>query len=662
MKTKSTVKYYFFIAFLFISFNLSLKGSTYTVTETTDDGTGTTGTLSWAITQSNTSTDVDDDIAFNLSSGDNVTISATMPNITDAVTINGVNSATSNNVTVQVTTPGTSAFRVFYIDADGETISISNMTIRGGDVSGANEHGGCIYISDGTVDFNSLTISDGKAYYGGGIYGNDFTMTNCTVSGNSSLDGSGQALGGGIYGGGFTLTDCTVSSNSSEGYAGGIYCNSSGTLNRCTISGNTADDYAGGIYFNYGTSTLTNCTIADNYAGTNGGGIIGSSNATINLNNCTITGNNINTNNGWGAGISSSGSKLYSTNSIIAYNYDTDGYDDYDGGATTIYGNYNISPLTDTDWGGGSGNIEYTYTSGKGSTLFDSYAEIVEDATYQPVLADNGGDTETILLASSGSVADGLGVLLGCYDDAGTTKYAFSEDSGTTWKAVEDGSAVSETVTAITTDQRSYLRNDPPSIGAYELNGVLPVELTSFSALILDNAVELNWNTATEVNNYGFEVERCETQDVRSEMWEKIGFVNGHGNSNSPKSYSFTDTPTGGTTFKYRLKQIDFDGAYEYSDEVEVSLDAITEYSLEQNYPNPFNPTTTIKYQIPETGNVTLKIYDVLGREVKTLVNETQIIGVYSVEFNASKLASGVYISRLTAGNFVEKRKMLLVK
>ncbi|MGD8782636.1 MAG: T9SS type A sorting domain-containing protein [Ignavibacteria bacterium] len=147
-----------------------------------------------------------------------------------------------------------------------------------------------------------------------------------------------------------------------------------------------------------------------------------------------------------------------------------------------------------------------------------------------------------------------------------------------------------------------------------------------------------------------------------SGVWEDIGFVNGNGNNNSPKSYSYTDTPVGGTTFKYRLKQIDFDGAYEYSDAVEVTLGAITEYSLEQNYPNPFNPTTTIKYRIPDDRNVELKVYDVLGKEVMTLVNETQQSGVYTVEFNASELASGVYIYRLRAEDYVSVKKLILIK
>ncbi|MGD8777654.1 MAG: T9SS type A sorting domain-containing protein [Ignavibacteria bacterium] len=197
-------------------------------------------------------------------------------------------------------------------------------------------------------------------------------------------------------------------------------------------------------------------------------------------------------------------------------------------------------------------------------------------------------------------------------------------------------------------------------------NSALPVELTGFTASVVEEGVKLNWQTATEINNYGFQVQRNtplegEMSETRG-VWKTIGFINGNGNSSSPKSYSYIDTPTGGTSFTYRLKQIDFDGAYEYSDEVEVSLEAITEYNLDQNYPNPFNPTTTINYQIPETGNVTLKVYDVLGREVKTLVNETQKAGIYEVGFNASNLASGIYIYRLQAGEFTSIKKLMLMK
>lgn len=198
----------------------------------------------------------------------------------------------------------------------------------------------------------------------------------------------------------------------------------------------------------------------------------------------------------------------------------------------------------------------------------------------------------------------------------------------------------------------------------------LPVELTSFTSNVIGNKVELNWKTATEVNNYGFEVQRlavsnqllANSQELNTNGWTKIGFVEGNGNSNSTKSYSFTDEPTGGKEFNYRLKQIDFDGTYEYSDIVTAVLENISTFALEQNFPNPFNPTTMISYTIPERVNVKLKVYDMIAQQVAELVNGFQEAGHYQVTFDGSNLPSGVYFYKLEAGKFVEVKKFMLVR
>ncbi len=185
----------------------------------------------------------------------------------------------------------------------------------------------------------------------------------------------------------------------------------------------------------------------------------------------------------------------------------------------------------------------------------------------------------------------------------------------------------------------------------------LPVELSTFTATVKENLVNLFWKTETEVSNYGFEIER-----TVNDNWVKIGFVEGHGNSNSPKEYSFTDKNLiGGSKFQYRLKQVDTDGQSEYSAIVEVEI-IPDKFALFQNYPNPFNPTTTIRYQLPQESKVVLKIFDILGAEVIELVNEKVEAGVYEVEFNAMSLPSGPYIFRISAENFVETKKMLLLK
>jgi len=233
-------------------------------------------------------------------------------------------------------------------------------------------------------------------------------------------------------------------------------------------------------------------------------------------------------------------------------------------------------------------------------------------------------------------------------------------------------------ISGITTDIDGETRHATlPYMGADEnLANPLPVELTSFTASVLGGKVTLSWQTATEVNNYGFEVERTSPRPSLYEGeggeagrgWEKIGFVQGHGNSNSVKEYSFTDKPNGGTKFKYRLKQIDNDGKYEYSKEIEIDLGMPNEFSLSQNYPNPFNPSTTIRYSIPNViaseakQSVVLKVYDILGNVVATLVNENKAAGNYEVKYDASNLSSGIYFYKLQSGSFVQTKKFILIK
>jgi hypothetical protein len=188
---------------------------------------------------------------------------------------------------------------------------------------------------------------------------------------------------------------------------------------------------------------------------------------------------------------------------------------------------------------------------------------------------------------------------------------------------------------------------------------VFPIELNTFTAIANGNSIILNWQTATERNNYGFEIQR--RKDGNKE-WAKIGFVEGAGNSNSPRTYSFTDKVNTNGKYSYRLKQIDLDGSYEYSNVVEINIGVADKFELLPNYPNPFNPTTKIKYAIPTEMHVTLNVYDVLGRKVATLVNKKQNAGNYEVVFNAGNLPSGIYFAKITAGTYSAVRKMMLVK
>lgn len=189
-----------------------------------------------------------------------------------------------------------------------------------------------------------------------------------------------------------------------------------------------------------------------------------------------------------------------------------------------------------------------------------------------------------------------------------------------------------------------------------------PVELSSFSAYLKGNEVNLKWQTKTEVENYGFEIERAAFSVSHSTDWLKIGFVSGSGNSNSPKDYTFVDKTVSSGKYIYRLKQIDVDGKFEYSKAVEVDLDKPELFYLGQNYPNPFNPTTKINYSLPTDAEVKLAVYNLEGELIKSLVNEKQAAGSYSIDFNADALATGMYIYKLIANDFIQIKKMLLTK
>ncbi|HPO54362.1 MAG TPA: T9SS type A sorting domain-containing protein [Ignavibacteriaceae bacterium] len=203
------------------------------------------------------------------------------------------------------------------------------------------------------------------------------------------------------------------------------------------------------------------------------------------------------------------------------------------------------------------------------------------------------------------------------------------------------------------------VNNDYYSPGATASAGTLPVELTSFSAKQNGNNVTLNWKTATETNNFGFDVEKS----ADSKNWNKIGFVQGSGNSNAPKDYSYTDKISSlNGKFYYRLKQIDNDGTTSFSKVVEVESLKPATFGLSQNYPNPFNPSTVIRYQIPVDSRVSVKVYNVLGNVVTTLQNGFQTAGEYSVTLDGSNLASGVYFYKIEAGEFTATKKMLLTK
>lgn len=206
------------------------------------------------------------------------------------------------------------------------------------------------------------------------------------------------------------------------------------------------------------------------------------------------------------------------------------------------------------------------------------------------------------------------------------------------------------------------LNEGSPSVIAYDglftVNYVIPVELASFHATVVEGNVLLTWNTASESNNYGFEVERA----IYPDHWSKIGFAPGHGSTTISHQYSFLDNMVEAGTYYYRLKQIDFDGMVEYSQVVSATIGLPHSFTLSQNYPNPFNPITVITFELPIKTTIKLTLYDILGQEVKVITSGEYPAGHHEVSLNARELGSGLYFYQLQAGRFAEIRKLLILK
>jgi hypothetical protein len=245
-----------------------------------------------------------------------------------------------------------------------------------------------------------------------------------------------------------------------------------------------------------------------------------------------------------------------------------------------------------------------------------------------------------------------------------------TQDGGINWIELADGIPNTLVMHLDYSPQTHTLRAGTHGRGVYEayIDFYIPVELSAFSASVSDNNVVLNWETSSETNNRGFEIER----KLKNQDWVTIGFVAGNGTSTEKHSYNYSDKEmstdyTG--RILYRLKQMDFDGGYKYSNQVFADFDFIPDQvTLAQNYPNPFNPTTTIKYSIPVESNVTLAVYNSIGEKVSELVNTVQASGNYQVTWNAKDNASGIYLYMLEVSDmqnhnlFKDSRKIVLVK
>lgn len=237
--------------------------------------------------------------------------------------------------------------------------------------------------------------------------------------------------------------------------------------------------------------------------------------------------------------------------------------------------------------------------------------------------------------------------------------YATS-DNGLNWQTFNTGITTDEIASLMTAGGYLFAGTKQNGIWRRPLSDIIPVELISLSAEKVEGKVILSWKTVTETNNKGFEVQRRSNNSG----WTAIQFIKGNGTTTEMKEYSFNDNIQNMTDgdICYRLKQMDFDGGYKFSKEISVQNTSVLNYSLEQNYPNPFNPATTIKYALPKAGMVTIKVFDMLGNEVKILVNENEAPGSHTINFDASGLSSGIYLYKIKSGEFTSSKKMILMK
>jgi hypothetical protein len=285
------------------------------------------------------------------------------------------------------------------------------------------------------------------------------------------------------------------------------------------------------------------------------------------------------------------------------------------------------------------------------------------DVNYYGVVALNGlsGGTSTDFFPGDNSTIrfEVYNLINGIYDSTNVTRLGdFRSYAGSGTYTLDAGATLFVGFAIVVgTDLADLQATADAAILKY--NGtIVPVELSAFSANVSNGNVVLNWTTETEINNQGFEVER----KLIDGQFITLGHVQGNGTTTDRQQYSFTDADVQSGSYSYRLKQIDFNGAYEYSNEIFVDVTAPLEFSLDQNYPNPFNPTTAINFSLAEPTFVKLAIYNLLGEEVEVLKNENMNAGSYNVSLDASSLPSGMYLYKIETAQFSSIRKMMLMK
>ncbi|MBE0571121.1 MAG: T9SS type A sorting domain-containing protein [Ignavibacteriaceae bacterium] len=486
---------------------------------------------------------------------------------------------------------------------------------------------GGIALNNSNAEISWCEIS----YNRSGIYGGGITITNSSprITGCNIIANYTVERGGGIYIAGSSnpvITDCTIKNDTSNMDGGGITVTGGVvTISECTIGYNKAND-GGGIWINGGSVFLDHCIIEHNicWTGPQRGGGIFAIGGSLTLDHCTLYGNIL--------AINENGTEIYTGGNAAMIIENCIFLNDLSylivfgstSPASVLYNDFKLLYTSPPYYFFGnvpSGLGALTQINANGDSC-DIYKNIYLDPLFEDPGAGNYQITWTNWPTPDSTKSPCI--------DAGDPLFPFDPDG---------------TIT---------------DMGVFPFDQSIPVELVSFTAELIDDNVSLKWITATETNNSGFEIQR-KSDDVE---WGKIGFVEGHGTTTELSIYSYSDNLMNikAKSLSYRLKQIDFNGSFEYSQEIVVEIAVPLEFALGQNFPNPFNPSTKIKYSVPQASKVQIKVFDVLGNEIETLVNEEKDQGVYTVNFDANNLASGLYLYRIQASSFIATKKMILLK
>jgi len=493
---------------------------------------------------------------------------------------------------------------------------LDGFTITNGNAygSGSASLGGGLYFNhtgENTI-INNCTISNNYAEDGAGIHNttSEPTITNCTFSNNTASD-----EGGGIFNvtSNPTITNCYFSNNTAIEEGGGIMnSNSDPTIINCYFSTNSTEDCGGGIHNANSDPNITNCIFFNNSADVDGGGICNKSTATPIVINCTFSNNNATGN---GDGIANRYSSDLTVKNCIFW-----------GSNDQVYNENSSITVTFSDVQQSSG----TY-SGTGN--------INSDPKFQDV------DNENFLL-------------LVCSPCLGTGSAPDAANVPTTDK---DGRSRPLPTSASQVDMGAYEQ--------FDSDASLPVELSSFTAIANYRQVSLKWITESEVDNMGFHVYRSLDEHG---TYERISseLIAGAGNSSTKQTYSFIDrNVVNGITYWYKLEDISIYGTSTMHGPISVkpSLEEPSEllpdtYSLGQNYPNPFNPATTIPFDLPEKGDVKLVLINIRGKVTKEITRGEYSAGHHEVELDASNLTTGIYFYKIEANDFIDIKKLAVVK